>query len=143
MDQVEVPDVSTWVENLARRVMITYGEDAIIGRVKFFFRFDQKHLDARIHKKMQQCVILYAFSTEAVGKTWVTYAIDGDGEIYVTMYSAILVNRKSDTWAIGLPNEPWFDKCVLEDGKVVAMTLTLKTANGMETISIPNPDYKK
>lgn len=138
-----VPDVSRWTENLAYRTAVRDSGKIVIS-AKFFFRFDLKNPDARFQKLMEQCVAIFAFGVEAIVKQWTVYAEDGTGKIEQALLSALLIDRINDKWVIGLQNENWSSEIKYDDNnKIAGMTFALKTADGLRSVYIRNPDYKK
>lgn len=142
MNQADIPDLSKWTENRANRIAVEDNGNPI-GFAKFFFRFDMKNPDKRIHKLIQQCMIFYAFNVEVAVKEWFIYGDDGKGGIKKILFSAILMDRINDKWAIGLPNENLVPKVDYSGGKITGMSFSLKTADGMKSVYVKNPDYKK
>lgn len=142
MDPVDVPDLSKWVENLANRIAVE-DKGNPIGSAKFFFRFDLKNPDKRVHKLMQQCMIFYAFNVEIAVKEWIVYEDMGSGGFRKVLYSAILMDRINDKWAIGLPDEGWIPEVIYSDGKISGISFKLKTADGLKSVYVKNPNQIK
>ncbi|MBU6142307.1 hypothetical protein KGO95_04355 [Patescibacteria group bacterium] len=133
------PDLSTWLENQAARVVFK-DKGKIIGLVKTFMKYDLQHPDPRYRQKERRCAIFYAFGVIPVIKSWNAYDEDTTGKIYKIEYVALLVDRKMDAWIIGLPNENLDQKLERDEKSViVAITFFLKTTEGDRSIRIVNP----
>jgi len=143
MDPIEIPDLSNWVENLASRTLATDNKGNVIGLAKFFFKFDSKNSDKRFHKLMQYCMIFYAFETESAAKIWTMHVDDGAGKIIRVVFSAILMDRSTDKWAIGLPGESWSPENHYDGEQITGITIKLKTIDGIKELYIRNPEYEK
>ncbi len=139
MGNVQIPDLSTWLENHAERIIVTDDAKNDIGLAKIFFKYDLKHPDKRYHSLMCRCMIFYAFGVVPVAKHWIVYDEDATGKIYVFEYTALCVERKNDLWIIGLPNEVFKEKTEYDKGGIVALTLFLKTSEGDRSVRIANP----
>lgn len=142
MNPVEVPDLSKWVENLKMRIQVE-DKGTPVGFAKFFLRLDRNNPDKRVRKLIQQCMIFYAFNVEVIVKEWIIYADDGNGSLQKILYSAILMDRINNKWAIGLPNQNWVPKISYDGKEVIGMTVSVPTADGMKSVYVKNPHYNK
>lgn len=140
MDRTVPPDVSRWLENQVMRSVMTDEFGKEIGYAKLFFTYDHTHADPRYRKLMRRCIVFYAFGVEAVMKCWNEYVEDTNGKIYEIDRCALLIDRKTDTWAIGMPNELPKEKIEHDgNGDVVSLALFLKITEGDRSIRIANP----
>lgn len=142
MDSPQIPDLDKWTENLNERVQVE-DKGNPIGFAKFFIRFDKDNPDKRIRKLMQRCMIFYAFNVDVVVKEWTVHIDDGNGKIVKILYAAILMDRINDKWSVGLPNEFWKPEVEYKEGKIAGMSFSLKTAEGVKSVYIKNPDRRK
>lgn len=142
MNSSQIPDLDKWTENLNKRVAVE-DKGILIGLAKFFIRFDKDNPDKKIRMLMQQCMIFYAFNVDIAIKEWTVHADDGTGKIAKVFYSAILMDRINDKWAVGLPNESWDLKIDYRDEKISGLSFSLKTGDGIKSVYIKNPNYKK
>ncbi|GEM_PF-6398996 len=143
MDQQEIPDTSRWKDNLAEGKRVLALDGHVIGFMKKLFTYDLKDPDEQIRKLMRQCVVFYAFGVECAAKSWTVYVKDGPGSVRSIVYSAILIDGPRDKWIIGLPDEIWDLKTDMQDGKLIGITVFLKTGSGIRINRIANPDCKK
>src|SRR3989344_760938 len=137
MNREAIPDTDKWLEAENLTQILLDKNKNIIGISRYYIRFETKFGDKPSRQFKQKCLEVYFFEIKSA-ICWTNFEKIGD-KFSSIEYAAILLDQKSNSWAIGKQQKMWGEEIDYDENqKPVGIKLSLETEEGIKSAYIPN-----